>query len=259
MSELEAEPARGESDTDPLSFDYWYHTIELPDGRTTPGDYDHRSYLRHYGFPTDLTGQSVLDVGPADGFFAFEFERRGAARVVTLDLDPSKHERRFPGSKTGHQERFRLLRKMLSSTVEARWGDIYDLSPKDLGLFDLVFCGDLLMHLSDPVRALENLRSVTRGTAVIVTLCQGERFLRLYETLSRTVLRVLGSQQDPTCAYFLGTEIYWLPTRASLLSMTAKAGFRSAKIYSRFLLPRAGRRFARTHLVMHAKSMGSGI
>src|SRR5438477_7326707 len=28
----------------------WYHTIELPGGVTTPGQFDHRELLPHYGF-----------------------------------------------------------------------------------------------------------------------------------------------------------------------------------------------------------------
>ncbi|HEY1737132.1 MAG TPA: hypothetical protein VGI86_00390, partial [Acidimicrobiia bacterium] len=55
----------------------WYHTIEFPDGLVTQGRYDHRELLTHYGFPSDLNGERVLDVGSGDGFWAFELERRG--------------------------------------------------------------------------------------------------------------------------------------------------------------------------------------
>lgn len=64
----------------------WYHTIELGHGLVTPGPYDHRPLLHHHGLPGDLTGKTVLDIGPAQGFFAFEFEKRGAARVVAVEL-----------------------------------------------------------------------------------------------------------------------------------------------------------------------------
>jgi tRNA (mo5U34)-methyltransferase len=64
----------------------WYHTIDLGNGLVTPGQYDHRELLKHYGLPDDLAGKTVLDVGPASGFFAIEFEKRGAARVATVEL-----------------------------------------------------------------------------------------------------------------------------------------------------------------------------
>src|SRR5262245_29064139 len=73
-----------------LSHYYWYHTIDLGDGLVTPGDYDYRYALPLYKFPADMRGMNVLDVGSATGFFAFEFERRGA-KVVSVDL-PSMTE-----------------------------------------------------------------------------------------------------------------------------------------------------------------------
>src|SRR5262245_59022582 len=62
---------------------YWYHCIDLGNGIVTDGDYDMTQYLAHYGFPDDLHGKRVLDVGRASGFFSFEFERRGADVTAT--------------------------------------------------------------------------------------------------------------------------------------------------------------------------------
>ncbi len=62
--------------------DQWYHTIDLGNGLTTRGIFDHRSVVHCYGLPESLEGKTCLDVGTGDGFFAFEMERRGAARVV---------------------------------------------------------------------------------------------------------------------------------------------------------------------------------
>jgi len=36
--------------------------------------------------PTSLEGKTALDAGTGDGFFAFEMERRGAERVVAIDV-----------------------------------------------------------------------------------------------------------------------------------------------------------------------------
>jgi len=62
---------------------YWYHCIELQDGVITDGDYQMLDYLGNYKFPDSMAGMHVLDVGRASGFFAFEFERRGAAVTAT--------------------------------------------------------------------------------------------------------------------------------------------------------------------------------
>src|SRR6266436_2822961 len=41
--------------------------------------------LRLLQIPQDLTGKTVLDIGAWDGYFSFEFERRGAKRVLAID------------------------------------------------------------------------------------------------------------------------------------------------------------------------------
>src|SRR5689334_19498989 len=60
----------------------WYHRIPLGDGIETPGHFR----MQHYHFPERLDGKRVLDVGASTGFFAYEFERRGAAEVVAIEL-----------------------------------------------------------------------------------------------------------------------------------------------------------------------------
>ena len=42
---------------------YWYHTVELPNGLVTPGLYDFRATYPCFGFPEDMHGLRVLDVG----------------------------------------------------------------------------------------------------------------------------------------------------------------------------------------------------
>src|SRR5258708_4233384 len=89
----EAALRRGYRDFEDL---YWYHTVDLGDGLVTPGSYDYRDALPRFGFPEDMRGMSVLDVGSATGFFAFEFERRGAD-VTSVELPSLAHWDRFPG------------------------------------------------------------------------------------------------------------------------------------------------------------------
>src|ERR1700756_1076631 len=68
----------------------WDPTLELAPGVLTPGMFDLRAHVPRYGLPERLDGLRVLDVGTWDGFWAFEFERRGAAEVVALDLDDER-------------------------------------------------------------------------------------------------------------------------------------------------------------------------
>jgi tRNA (mo5U34)-methyltransferase len=138
----------------------WYHTLELAPGVVTKGIFDLRPWVDRYGIPERLDGMRVLEVGSWDGFWAFEMERRGAAEVMALDLDDEREldwpPRRRPEQ---FQERlrgqgFRLAKEALRSQVERVTCSIYDADPADLGTFDLVFCGMVLIHLRDQLLAL---------------------------------------------------------------------------------------------------------
>jgi tRNA (mo5U34)-methyltransferase len=155
----------------------WYHSIPLGGGLVTPGEFDHTPYLPQYPIPARLDGLRVLDVATFDGFWAFEFERRGAAEVVALDaacigdcdVQPALRKQVNPSilaQRTGAG--FALAKEALGSNVRREVLNVYDISPERLGRFDFVFCGDLLLHLMSPVRALERLHSVAGGEAMFV-------------------------------------------------------------------------------------------
>jgi tRNA (mo5U34)-methyltransferase len=152
----------------------WYHSIDLGQGVVTEGMFDHRGSEDRHLLPADLSGLRCLDVGTMDGYWAFAMERRGAAEVVAVDVeDPETLD--WPASlrsrivKTMDETkaaRFSLARDALGSSVVREIRSVYDLDT-DLGQFDLVFCGDLLLHLKDPATALERIRRVCRGSAVV--------------------------------------------------------------------------------------------
>ncbi len=155
----------------------WYHTIELAPGIVTPDAvYDHRPIVDHV-LPASLEGKTVLDVGTADGFWAFEMERRGAKRVVALDIAVMEQSDVLPRRKAQLPddwarsenycaERFWTAHAMRGSQVEYRTGSIYELSPETFGTFDVVYFGSLLVHLFNPLQALINIRSVTREMVI---------------------------------------------------------------------------------------------
>jgi SAM-dependent methyltransferase len=149
----------------------WYHTFELPGGVVTEGFYDHRGLLHDFPFPESLAGKRCLDLASSDGLFAFEMARRGG-EVVSVDLDDTTQQDwqadgdgidRSLG--TGRARRsFDIARSALGLNVDRVNMNIYDVGPADLGQFDFVFMGNILLHLSDPGRALRAARSVTAGS-----------------------------------------------------------------------------------------------
>jgi tRNA (mo5U34)-methyltransferase len=210
----------------------WYHTLELAPDVVTEGMFDHRPVIDRYLLPHDLTGMRCLDIGTMDGFWAFEMERRGAAEVVAtdvgdvddLDWPPRWREHIRPTLDETKAERFSLARDALRSSV--RWVErsVYDLD-EELGPFDLVFCGDLLVHLKDPITAIERIRSVCRGSAIVCNPVKRFRF---------------GGRRP--LAQFDGIDEFqwWLLSEASIERMLLATGFAQVEVGPRFELRARG-------------------
>jgi tRNA (mo5U34)-methyltransferase len=153
---------------------FWYHTLDIAPGVTTKGWFDLRPVVDLMPWP-NVRGKRCLDIGTFDGYLAFELERRGASEVVAVDVEdhllwdwPPDYRgadlARDPGfSGPPKGAGFRLAAELMGSKVDWRPISIYDLDPAELGTFDVVVCGSLLLHLRDPIRALEAVRSVTSG------------------------------------------------------------------------------------------------
>jgi SAM-dependent methyltransferase len=227
---------------------YWYHTIDLGDGLVTPGLHDYRATLGDFHFPENMTGMTVLDVGSATGFFAFEFEHRGA-RVISTELPSLRDLDRFPGQsvenslrkiermifpdgldlesmRRGDSERelyrclldgpFQFCKQRLGSRVERCYSTIYDLTPGNTGVqtgFDLIFVGDVLVHTLYPLKALAALAPLCKGQLVFAQMLPD------------------GPQEPPAMMYVGGDDpeedhiSWWLPNKSCLIQMLTKLGF----------------------------------
>jgi tRNA (mo5U34)-methyltransferase len=167
----------------------WYHSIDVVPGVSTKGMFDNRHALSIIPFP-DLRGKRCLDVGTSDGFYALHMERQGASEVVAVDLpDLSsldyppevRNDHAFDLSKKAMRGRhggLHVLREVLDTKVEWRGCSVYDLDADDLGTFDVVVVGSLLLHLRDPVRALDAVRGVVGGTLVLAEAVHAPLTLR---------------------------------------------------------------------------------
>jgi tRNA (mo5U34)-methyltransferase len=218
------EPHTPEPQLDPrdLKDREWYHTLELGPGMLTPGWFDTRKVARRLPFPSSLAGKRCLDIGTFDGFWAFEMERRGADEVVAVDvLDPAAFD--WPADSTPEaiaaldrrKDRglgFEIARRALGSRVQRLETSVYELDPAIVGRFDFVYLGSLLLHLRDPVRALEQVRSVCSGSLLVVDGIN----------LSLT----LAHPRRPVAALEgLGRPWWWKMNLAALVRVVRSSGF----------------------------------
>jgi tRNA (mo5U34)-methyltransferase len=224
----------------------WYHTLELPGGVVTDGWFDLRPYVDRYGLPADMTGMRALEVGTWDGFWAFEMEKRGA-QVVALDLDdereldypPRRRPTEFNSEPRGVG--FAIAKEALGSKVERVTMSVYDAVPEELGTFDLVFCGSVLIHLRDQLLALER----------IANLCSGQ-FISAEE-----YDRFSGLVPFPVSRYRADIDsavVFWLPSVRTWRRLMWTAGFDHVETLGKFRM-RARQGFQVRHVVNHGRKV----
>jgi tRNA (mo5U34)-methyltransferase len=190
----------------------WFHSIELAPGLVTAGRDDTRARVDVLALPDDLSGRTVLDVGAWDGFFSFEAERRGAARVLATDSFA------WTGANWSTKAGFELAREALGSRVEDREVDVLDLDPADIGEFDVVLCLGVLYHMRHPLLALERVAAVTGGMLILET--------HVDMTWTRR----------PAAAFYPGHELgldptnWWGPNPEAVVGMLRAVGFRRVDV-----------------------------
>ena len=178
----------------------------------------------------------MLDIGAWDGFFSFEAERRGAARVLATDSFVWSGANPYQS-----QAGFDLARRVLGSHVEDRTIDVMDLSPEAVGVFDVVLFLGVLYHLKHPLLALERVHSVTGDLLILETHAERRPSRR------------------PAMVLYPGAELaddptnWWGPNIAAVEAMLRTVGFRRIRVVSRRPAGRSVReRLRHERVVLHA-------
>jgi tRNA (mo5U34)-methyltransferase len=202
----------------------WFHNIDLCGVRTAPdhplGDYPMFKWTRFASaVGSCVAGRSVLDIGCSSGFYSIEMKRRGATRVVAIDLDAD------------FLAQARFAAEVCGVDIELRQMSVYDVAR--LGeRFDVVLFMGVLYHLRHPLLALDLInehvtgdvlvfQSMLRGDSEVEPMPEDFGFwdkaqfdLPTYPRLHFIERRYAG---DPTN--------WWVPNRACAEAMLRSAGF----------------------------------
>jgi tRNA (mo5U34)-methyltransferase len=202
----------------------WFHNLDLGGALIAPdhflGDYPAVKWRGFaHAIPTDLTGKTAHDVGCNAGFYSIEMKRRGADRVVGIDLNET------------YLEQARFAAEVCGAEIEFRRMSVYEVA--NLGeRFDLALFLGALYHLRHPLLALDLLRehvvldlmvfqSMLRGSAEIEPLEKDYSFHeeRVFERPGFPRLSFVEKKYsgDPTN--------WWIPNRACAEAMLRSAGF----------------------------------
>lgn len=209
----------------------FYHSVDLPDGRTIDGPWDLRGGEAHYTGGVDLSGMRVLELGPSTGHLSFWMERQGAEVVafdvgydVSLDIQPGPFNE-MPELRRDHakmindfQNSWWYLHRQYESKAKMVYGNIYDL-PRDIGTFDVTIVGSILLHLRSPIQALEQAARRTTGKMVVTdSWPEGD------ETLMHNIMRPFPNGQDGRWV------LWWLLSAGAVVQMLDIVGFGNPEV-----------------------------
>jgi SAM-dependent methyltransferase len=165
-----------------------YHRIDLPGLEDKKWEWDLRGQEASYFGDYDFNGKRVLEFGAASGGLTFWMEQQGA-EVVAVDLSPDVARTRWD-TLVGAEDNLEEINSAMSSGIERLnngfWyahqrlgssarlvhGTAYNV-PNEIGRFDVVTLGSILLHLRDPLGALENAIRFTDKSIIITDIVPG--------------------------------------------------------------------------------------
>jgi len=202
----------------------WFHNIDLGGVKTAPehflGDYP---AVKWCGFanalPRDLSGRTVLDIGCNGGFYSIEMKRRGADRVLAVDIDED------------YLRQARFAAGVVGADIEFQQLSVYDVG----GLrerFDVVLFLGVMYHLRHPLLALDLIREhVVRDLFVCQSMQRGSaEIMPVAEDYPFSETAIFDDPGFPRMAFiensYSGDSTnWWAPNRACTAAMLRGAGF----------------------------------
>jgi len=202
----------------------WFHNINLLGVPTAPnhflGDFPTIKWQHIAGaLPQDLSGAVVLDIGCNGGFYSIELKRRGAKRVLGIDVD----ER--------YLNQARFATRTLGFEVEFERRSVYQVGEIP-GQFDYVLFMGVFYHLRYPVYALDQVvrKIKPEGRLVFQSMLRGAGDVKPWqENYQFWETEPFRSPAYP-CMYFVehmyanDQTNWWIPNRAAAEAVLRSSG-----------------------------------
>lgn len=159
----------------------WYATDDVA-GEENVGAWDLRDKIEEYIGHYDVSGKSVLELGPASGYMTFAMERMGAS-VTSIDtaLDDPNTSWNFapsPGmdivklgqDRVAHLTEIRnaywFAHQKRNSAARVWYGDVLKL-PADFGSYDVATLTAVLLHCRDITGIMQSMAEHVTGAMII--------------------------------------------------------------------------------------------
>lgn len=200
----------------------WFHNLDLHGVSTAPhhflGDFPNIKwkYIEH-SLPDDLTGATVLDLGCNAGFYSIQMKKRGAARVLGIDVDDR------------YLNQARFAAETLELEIEFEKRSVYDVDLIE-GQFDYVFFMGVFYHLRYPLFCLDKVIKKVRSRLIFQTMIRGSQEAHNpaedYPFWNQDVFR----EENFPAMYFIEKSYsndptnWWIPNRAAVEGMLRSSG-----------------------------------
>lgn len=200
----------------------WFHNINLNGVQTAPdhflGDFPRVKWKGIAGvFPDDMTGATVLDLGCNGGFYSIELKKRGASRVLGVDVDDR------------YLSQARFAARVLGLDIEFLKSSVYDVNQIP-GEFDYVLFMGVFYHLRYPLYALDNVIKKVKGKLIFQTMIRGSLISPELKPDYHFWNKEIFEQPDFPCMYFIENKYagdptnWWIPNHGAMESMLRSSG-----------------------------------
>lgn len=200
----------------------WFHNIDLNGVKTAPnhflGDFPNVKWKEIASlFPKDMTGATVLDLGCNGGFYSIELKKRGASRVLAVDVDDR------------YLNQARFAAETLGMDIEFEKRSVYEVD-RISGQFDYVLFMGVFYHLRYPLYALDKVIKKVRGKLIFQTMIRGSlQTPELKEDYNFWNKEIFMNPDFP-CMYFIEKKYagdptnWWIPNHAAMEAMLRSSG-----------------------------------
>ncbi len=181
-----------------FSLKEWRQRIHLYDDIYTPGTRSEYEWDL-CSFPNDLKGKSFIDVGANDGMISFLAEKKGAEKVMSVDLYINDENTNLNMTQGWSIGRIDKVKKIKQSAINVKPCSVYDLG--DLNAqFDVVYCGNVIAWLNNPSEAINQLAKITKKQLIIRE--------DISKIKGKPVLEYVNNHQLTACMYNGNEEFY---------------------------------------------------
>ncbi len=200
----------------------WFHNIDLFGVPTAPdhflGDFPYVKWKSIAKvIPQELNGASVLDIGCNGGFYSIELKKRGAGRVLGVDVDDR------------YLNQARFAAKTLGLEIEFEKRSVYDVD-SIAGQFDYVLFMGVFYHLRYPLYALDKVVKKVSGKLIFQTMIRGSMQERAWEKNYEFWNKKIFEDLDFPCMYFIEHRYaddptnWFVPNRGAVEASLRSAG-----------------------------------